>query len=69
MQESIGSELEAEEVVQMSDILYHMYASKQIDEQHVSVNSAFICMLHLANEKNLEFVPSGLENDFRVLAQ
>ena len=51
----------------MSEILYDMYSSGQINSEHVSVNSAFICMLHLANEKSLEFATEeGREFDFTV---
>ena len=56
------------EPVQMSEILFEMYNSGQIDQQNVSVNSAFICMLHLANEQSLEFTTEkGNERDFKVV--
>jgi len=55
-----------EKGLQMTDILGEMYGSGAIDSANVSVNSAFICMLHLANEEGLEFV-GDTEGDFRVL--
>ena len=39
----------------MTDIMCDMYNTGLIDGENVSVNSAFICMLHLANEKTLKF--------------
>lgn len=41
--------------VKMTDIMYEMYNTGLIDGENVTVNSAFICMLHLANEKTLRF--------------
>lgn len=32
-----------------------LYDNKLLDKENVSVHSAFICFLHLANEKNLKF--------------
>ena len=32
-----------------------MYQTGEIDKNNVSVNSAFICILHIANENNLVF--------------
>jgi hypothetical protein len=37
----------------MSHVLSEMYQNNQIDPENVSVHSAFICLLHLANEKGL----------------
>ena len=60
------------QAVNMSEILHEMYETKAISKENVSVNSAFICMLHLANEKCLEFRPqmdengNKLEKDFEV---
>ena len=49
----------------MSELMYHMYASGEIDKNNVSINSAFICILHLANEKDLSF-SSIKEKDFII---
>lgn len=47
--------------IKMTDIMCDMYSSGLIDGENVTVNSAFICMLHLANEKNLRFINSSLD--------
>ena len=50
----------------MSDIMYDIYTSG-VSSSAVTINSAFICMLHLANEKTLRF--EGLDDteaDFRI---
>ena len=40
----------------MGNIMDDLYYKRQIvNPNNVSVHSAFICMLHLANEKGLEF--------------
>ena len=49
----------------MSDLMNEMYSSEEIDKNNVSINSAFICILHLANEKNLQF-SSIKEKDFII---
>ena len=61
---SIGGIVEGD--IQMSQILADMYYTGEIDKENVTVNSAFICMLHLANEKCLEFI-ADQELDFRIL--
>ena len=44
------------------DLLTDMYYNQQsLDPNNVSLQSSFICMLHLANEKGLQF---GQENAF-----
>ena len=40
-------------LIRMSEILGDLYGSDQIDAENVSVHSAFICLLHIANEKGL----------------
>ena len=45
--------------------MYQMYSTDEIDINNVSINSAFICILHLANEKNLQF-SSIKEKDFII---
>ena len=50
------------QAVNMTEILNEMYETKAISRENVSVSSAFICMLHLANEKCLEFRPQMDEN-------
>ncbi len=37
----------------MSSVLGSLYGNDEIDETNVSVHSAFICLLHIANEKGL----------------
>jgi Condensin complex subunit 2 len=41
--------------VKMSSLMHRLYESKLLDKENVSIHSAFICMLHLANEKGLQF--------------
>ena len=51
----------------MSEVMSDLYYKQAlIDPSQVSINSAFICMLHLANEKNLRFVARD-EADFKIL--
>jgi hypothetical protein len=52
----------------MTDIMFDMYNEGGISNKAVSINSAFICMLHLANEQNLKFeaMGEGGEHDFMV---
>ena len=50
----------------MSNVLNMLY--KEVDPESVSVASAFICLLHLANEKGLIF-ESEAEADFLILKQ
>jgi hypothetical protein len=50
----------------MTGIMEEMYYDqKSVDPQNVSVHSAFICMLHLANEKGINFIP-GTDEKFEV---
>lgn len=51
----------------------HLYQSRQLDKENVSIHSAFICMLHLANEKGLQFKSDyedrqgqAVESDFTI---
>ena len=46
------------------DYMYHDTA--QIDKESVSVHSAFICLLHLANEKGLRLLGEQEEGDFLI---
>ena len=39
--------------LKMSSVLGSLYGNDEIDESNVSVHSAFICLLHIANEKGL----------------
>ncbi len=50
----------------MQDLMYDLYTIGGISNQAVSVNSAFICMLHLANEKTLRFETNDTEADFII---
>ena len=49
----------------MSAVLNDLYKSEQLDKANVSVHSAFICLLHLANEKGLQFEQQR-EADFKI---
>lgn len=53
------------EAVCMSAVLNDLYKSEQLDKANVSVHSAFICLLHLANEKGLQFEQQR-EADFKI---
>lgn len=61
----------------MSILMEELYYEKGIvSSNNVSVHSAFICMLHLANEKGLSFDPkdgkqskegqNAIEADFKI---
>jgi hypothetical protein len=53
----------------MSNMMSTMYEGQILDKESVSVHSAFICMLHLANEKGLQFEQQGWDDpecDFRI---
>ena len=61
----------AEEVVTLTNLMDDLYfESKQVDPDNVSVASAFICLLHLANEQNLSLEGLegnvGQERDFKI---
>lgn len=52
----IANELKTGDL-KMSMLMNHLYNEvKVIDKENVSIHSAFICMLHLANEHGLNFV-------------
>ncbi len=38
--------------MKMSNILADLYGGNKIDSENISIHSAFICLLHLANEKS-----------------
>ena len=51
----------------MSTVLKDLYCTrKEIDHDQVSVHSAFICLLHIANEKGLNLDPDGEEIDLEI---
>ena len=52
----------------MANLMEDLYFKKRsVDIGNVSVHSAFICVLHLANEKGLSFTPdSQTEEDFSI---
>lgn len=54
-------ESEQKEKVYMSDLIADMFEQQDFDEGLLSVNAAFVCLLHLGNEKKLNF--QGLEDD------
>lgn len=53
----IGNEMDSSNNNPLTAVgmLGDMYADRILDPQNVSVQSSFICMLHLANEKGLKF--------------
>ena len=54
--ETLQPKLDFDSEFPMTDLMDTMYYDKQlVDPGHVSVHSAFICMLHLANEKGIVF--------------
>ena len=52
----------------MANLMEDLYFNKRsVDPSNVSVHSAFICILHLANEKGLSFIPdNAAEEDFNI---
>ena len=57
------------EDVTLSKLMDELYYEKGvINPDNVSVHSAFICMLHLANEKELkiEAMKNGSDSDFKI---
>lgn len=46
----------------MSSVLRTLYSSHEVDPENVSIHSAFICLLHIANEKGLALVSEAAEN-------
>jgi hypothetical protein len=49
----------------MTQVLREMYITNDLDMESVSVHSAFICLLHLANENNLMFEQQGFDGALR----
>ncbi|CDW83022.1 UNKNOWN [Stylonychia lemnae] len=37
--------------LKLSQVMSNLYGSRQVDAENVSIHSAFICLLHIANEK------------------
>ena len=57
--------------VSAADLLHKMYfREKTLDPNNVSLQSSFICMLHLANEEGLRFEqPRSFETHARLQTQ
>ena len=53
LKKQLWKEIEEKDEKHMSDVMQEIYS--QNDSADFSIASAFICMLHLANEKTLEF--------------
>lgn len=54
--------MEDQRPIKMSNVLSNLQ-----EDQNVSIHSAFICLLHLANEKGLSFDQTGYnESDFNI---
>jgi len=51
--------------LKMSRVLGSLYGSDQVDEDNVSIHSAFICLLHIANEKGLS-LEADQETDLNI---
>jgi hypothetical protein len=68
----LDKKLPQEKEICMTGLMEQMYYGNEkanekaiCDPTHVSVHSAFICMLHLANEKGISFQP-GTDENFEV---
>lgn len=64
----MGDDGVADITLKMTEIMSDMYQT-QLDKDNVSVHSAFICLLHLANEKGLSFTQGSdaeREWDFQI---
>ena len=46
---------EENNTLKMTTVLNSLYGSNEIDSDNVSIHSAFICLLHIANEKGKSF--------------
>ena len=63
---------QGEPQIKLSSLMESIYyGANPINQKQVSVHSAFICLLHLANEKNLALTPSeqtdaSCESDFKI---
>lgn len=61
-----------QESLKMSEVLGSLYQSNEIDSDNVSIHSAFICLLHIANEKGLALVsepgttPGAQESELKI---
>ena len=51
--------------LKMSRVLGSLYGTDQVDESNVSIHSAFICLLHIANEKGLS-LEADQETDLNI---
>ena len=56
---------ENSEHLKMTDMLGQLYGNQQIDKENISVHSAFICLLHIANEKGLALL-TDQESDLKI---
>ena len=64
------STTESEGDLGMAKLMEHLYfRKKNVDYNNVSIHSAFICVLHLANERSLAFhqEDTATESDFNIL--
>ena len=53
------------EHLKMSDMMGNLYGH-QVDAENISVHSAFICLLHIANEKGLALLTDQQESDLKI---
>ena len=65
-------QMDDHETLRLTDVLGTLYQSNEIDEENVSIHSAFICLLHIANEKGLALIseaattPDGQESELKI---
>ncbi len=49
----------------MSEMMGNLYGHN-VDAENISVHSAFICLLHIANEKGLALLTDNQESDLKI---
>ena len=60
------------EHLKLTDVLGNLYGHSEVDAENVSIHSAFICLLHIANEKGLALLsepglnPSDQESELKI---
>jgi hypothetical protein len=50
----------------MSQMMGNLYGDQHVDAENISVHSAFICLLHIANEKGLALLTDEKESDLKI---
>jgi len=54
------------EHLKMSQMMGNLYGDHHVDAENISVHSAFICLLHIANEKGLALLTDDHESDLKI---